>query len=94
MGDIRLNSLYIRSTHGIVKILQIIIGFVVCSLLCATWYGKSCISEGRLGYCSGLNLVILIINIVIFVLNLINLKIWSLVSICSSFCLSSSILYQ
>jgi len=78
MGDIRFNSLYLRSTHGIVKILQIVLGFIICSFLCATWYGRSCFSEGRLGYCSGLNFVIVIINIVIFILNIINLNIWSL----------------
>ena len=74
-----LNTNYLSTNRGIIKILQIICGFFVCSLLCATWYGgKSCFGEGRIGFCSGLNFVIVIINIVLFILNLLNLAVWKL----------------
>jgi hypothetical protein len=72
-----LNTGYLSSNRGIIKILQIISGFIVSSLLCANWYGgQSCFGEGRIGYCSGLNFVIVIINIVLFILNFINLSVW------------------
>uniref|UniRef100_A0A914HT78 Chitin synthase export chaperone n=1 Tax=Globodera rostochiensis TaxID=31243 RepID=A0A914HT78_GLORO len=49
---------------------RVICGFITCSLLCANWYGgKSCFYEGRVGFASGLNFVIVIINIVLFFLN-------------------------
>ncbi|KAI1716493.1 hypothetical protein Ddc_05491 [Ditylenchus destructor] len=74
-----INTGYLSTNRGIIKILQIISGFVVCSLLCANWYGgKSCFGEGRLGYTSGLNFVIVIINIVLFILNFLNLAVWKL----------------
>uniref|UniRef100_A0A915D6M2 MARVEL domain-containing protein n=1 Tax=Ditylenchus dipsaci TaxID=166011 RepID=A0A915D6M2_9BILA len=74
-----INTGYLSTNRGIIKILQIICGFIVCSLLCANWYGgKSCFGEGRLGYCSGLNFVIVIINIVLFILNFLNLAVWKL----------------
>uniref|UniRef100_A0A7E4UU29 MARVEL domain-containing protein n=1 Tax=Panagrellus redivivus TaxID=6233 RepID=A0A7E4UU29_PANRE len=74
-----LNTGYVSTNRGIIKIFQIIAGFVMCSLLCANWYGgRSCFGEGRLGYSSGLNFVILIINLVLFVLNLLNLAVWKL----------------
>jgi hypothetical protein len=74
-----LNTGYLSTNRGIIKILQIICGFIVCSLLCANWYGgKSCFGEGRLGFTSGLNFVIVVINIVLFILNFLNLAVWKL----------------
>ncbi|KAI6200806.1 hypothetical protein M3Y96_00773400 [Aphelenchoides besseyi] len=74
MAEIRFNSTYLTSHRGIAKIVQIILGFFICSVLCANWYGgSSCFGEGRLGYVSGLNFAMLVVNIVIFLLNLMNL---------------------
>jgi len=77
MGDIRFNGRYLQTNRGIIKIAEIIIGIILCSLLCGTWYGgRQCFYDGRLGYCSGLNFVILIINIVVFIINLLNISIY------------------
>jgi len=74
MADIKLNTHYLQTNRGIIKILQIIIGFIICSLLCSQWYGgKSCFGEGRLGYCSALNFVCVVINIVFFIINFLNI---------------------
>lgn len=37
MVDIRLNSKYLSSDRGVCKIIQIILGFVICGILCANW---------------------------------------------------------
>lgn len=75
-----LNTAYLSTNRGIIKILQIIVGFIICSLLCANWYGgKSCFGEGRLGFASGLNFVVVVINIVLFILNFVNLAAYKLV---------------
>ncbi|KAI6226282.1 hypothetical protein M3Y99_01311900 [Aphelenchoides fujianensis] len=69
------NSAYLSTNRGILKILQIVVGFIICSLLCANWYGgRSCFGEGRLGYASGLNFVVVVINIVLFVLNFLDVN--------------------
>jgi hypothetical protein len=82
-----LNTGYLSSNRGIIKILQIICGFIVSSLLCSSWYGgRSCFGEGRLGYCSSLNFVVVVINIVLFVLNFINLAMWKLERLYSVIC--------
>ncbi|CAD5227040.1 unnamed protein product [Bursaphelenchus xylophilus] len=66
-----INSHYVSTDRGITKLVQIILGFVICSVLCANWYGgASCFSEGRIGFTSGLNFVALLINILLFILNL------------------------
>uniref|UniRef100_A0A1I7X5R0 MARVEL domain-containing protein n=1 Tax=Heterorhabditis bacteriophora TaxID=37862 RepID=A0A1I7X5R0_HETBA len=79
MGEISLNTRYLSTNRGIIKILQIVAGFIICSLLCSQWYGgRSCFGEGRLGFCSGLNFVCVIINIVLFVLNFLNIGAWGL----------------
>ncbi|KAI6176320.1 hypothetical protein M3Y97_00785300 [Aphelenchoides bicaudatus] len=76
MGDIKFNSHYLGSDRGVCKIVQIVIGFVICSSLCANWYGgASCFGEGRIGFVSGLNFVLLIGNIIAFLLNLCNVAI-------------------
>ncbi|KAL3110191.1 hypothetical protein niasHT_015794 [Heterodera trifolii] len=75
MGEVRFHSDYVSSNRGITKIIQIVLGFVVCSVLCSNWYGGySCFGEGRLGYVSGLNFVCLLINIIFFLLNLFNIR--------------------
>jgi len=82
-----LNTGYLSSNRGIIKILQIICGFIVSSLLCANWYGgRSCFGEGRLGYCSGLNFVVVVINIVLFILNFINLAAYRMERLYSVIC--------
>ncbi|KAK0403509.1 hypothetical protein QR680_016963 [Steinernema hermaphroditum] len=69
-----LNTRYLSTNRGLIKIAQIIIGFVICSLLCAHWYGgKSCFGDGRLGVCSTFNFLILIGNIAFFALNFLDL---------------------
>jgi len=80
-----LNTRYLSSRHGVIKLLQIVLGFVICSLLCANWYGgTSCFGEGRLGFASGLNFVVVIINMVIFVCCLLNIGFWRLERLYSS----------
>uniref|UniRef100_A0A914C8D5 MARVEL domain-containing protein n=1 Tax=Acrobeloides nanus TaxID=290746 RepID=A0A914C8D5_9BILA len=76
---VALNTHYLGTNRGIIKVLQIIIGIVISSLLCANWYGgKGCFETGQLGFVSGLNSVIIVINIVLFILNLIDLGVWKL----------------
>ncbi|KAL7075586.1 hypothetical protein ACQ4LE_005406 [Meloidogyne hapla] len=66
---------YISSNRGITKIVQIVLGLVVCSVLCSNWYGgSSCFGEGRLGYVSGLNFIIVVVNIVIFLFGLFSIR--------------------
>ncbi|KAM3728480.1 Sodium/potassium/calcium exchanger [Dirofilaria immitis] len=87
MGDISLNTRYLSSNRGIIKIVQICLGFVVCSLLCTSWYGgRSCFGEGRIGFCSGLNFIVLIINIVFFIINFLNINAWKMERIYSVIC--------
>jgi hypothetical protein len=74
MVEIKFNGEYITSSRGVQKIVQIILGFVICSVLCANWYGgTSCFGDGRLGYISGLNFVIVVMNIILFLLNMMNI---------------------
>ncbi|KAL7069942.1 hypothetical protein ACQ4LE_010980 [Meloidogyne hapla] len=72
-----LNTGYLSTNRGIIKILQIVCGFITCALLCANWYGgRSCFYDGRIGFASSLNFVIVIINVVLFFLNLLNATIY------------------
>ncbi|KAK6112470.1 Uncharacterized protein BM_BM5121 [Brugia malayi] len=88
MGDISLNTRYLSSNRGIIKIVQIVLGFVICSLLCTSWYGgRSCFGEGRIGFCSGLNFVVLIINIVLFIINFLNITAWKMERVYSAICM-------
>jgi len=76
MGDIQFNSGYLSSGRGIQKIVQIILAIVVCAVLCANWYGgTSCFREGRLGFVSSVNFVVLIINVIVLILNLMNVDV-------------------
>lgn len=75
-SDVHFHPDYLSSNRGLTKIIQIVLGFVVCSVLCSNWYGgSSCFGEGRLGYVSGLNFVVVVVNIVLFILNLFNIRI-------------------
>ena len=78
----RLNTQYLQSNRGFIKIAEIIIEIVIACLLCSNYYlGRSnCITDGRLGYSSILNFVCLIINVVLLFLNLVTLATWGLVS--------------
>ena len=74
MGELKFNSDYLSTTRGVQKIVQIVLGIIVCSVLCGNWYGgTSCFGDGRLGYVSGLNFIVVIINIVLFLLNLFSI---------------------
>ncbi|VDN39444.1 unnamed protein product [Gongylonema pulchrum] len=87
MGEIGMNTRYLSSNRGLIKIMQIILGFVICSLLCASWHGgRSCFGEGRLGYCSALNFIVLIINIIFFIVNFLNIVAWKLERVYSVVC--------
>nr|CAD2183059.1 unnamed protein product [Meloidogyne enterolobii] len=72
-----LNTGYLSTNRGIIKVLQIICGFFTCGLLCTTaWGGRSCFYDGRVGFASSLNFVIVVINVVLFFLNLLNATIY------------------
>ncbi|KAI6174634.1 hypothetical protein M3Y97_01012500 [Aphelenchoides bicaudatus] len=78
------NTGYLSTNRGIIKIAQIIIGFIISGILCASWIGgRSCFGEGRLGFASGLNFVFVIINIVVFILNFLSLASYKLEQIIS-----------
>ena len=58
-------------------------GIILCGMMCGSpsgHYGVHCFGEGRTGYTSALVFVTLIINIVLFVLNLLNLAVIRLVT--------------
>uniref|UniRef100_A0A915DQV2 MARVEL domain-containing protein n=1 Tax=Ditylenchus dipsaci TaxID=166011 RepID=A0A915DQV2_9BILA len=79
MPEIHFHSSYLTSDRGITKIVQIVLGLVVCSILCANWYGgMSCFGEGRIGFASGLNFFTLVVNIILFLLNLFNIRLYKL----------------
>ena len=79
MADIHFHDKYLKSDRGVCKLLQIILGFVITAILCANWYGgSSCFGEGRIGYTSGLNFVALVGNIIFFLLNVMNIRLYKL----------------
>jgi hypothetical protein len=81
------NTGYLSTHRGIIKIAQIIIGFIISGILCASWIGgKSCFGEGRVGFASGLNFVVVIINIVLFILNFLTLASYKLEQVYSLVC--------
>lgn len=60
----KMNTRYVTSNRGLIKIIEIIVGVIICSLLCYKWYGgQNCFGEGRVGFASGLNFVILVSDI-------------------------------
>jgi len=79
-----INSGYLSTNRGVIKIAQVIIGFIICGILCASWIGgRSCFGEGRVGYASGLNFVFVVINIVLFILNILSLSSYKLEQVVS-----------
>jgi len=78
------NTGYLSTNRGLIKIAQIIIGFIICGILCASWIGgRSCFGEGRVGFASGLNFVFVVVNIVLFFLNFMTLSSYNLEQIIS-----------
>jgi len=72
-----LNTNYLSSNRGLIKVIQIIVGIIIALFLCATWSArKSCFYEGKIGSISGFNFVILIINVVLYVINILNVSVW------------------
>uniref|UniRef100_A0AC34FC88 Uncharacterized protein n=1 Tax=Panagrolaimus sp. ES5 TaxID=591445 RepID=A0AC34FC88_9BILA len=62
-----IKTTFVYTTRALLKFLQAIAGFIICSSLCNSWHGgASCFFPGRLGYAAGLNFVVLIINSIIF----------------------------
>uniref|UniRef100_A0A1I7ZEC1 MARVEL domain-containing protein n=1 Tax=Steinernema glaseri TaxID=37863 RepID=A0A1I7ZEC1_9BILA len=67
-----LNTQYLRSARGICKMVEVLIGLIIGSILCADWYGgHRCFGDGRLGFVSFTNFIIVIVNVVFFVFNLV-----------------------
>jgi hypothetical protein len=82
-----LNTGYLSTNRGIIKIAEIIIGFIISGILCASWIGgSSCFGHGQTGFASGLNFVVVIINIVLFILNFVDMAAYKLESIYSLVC--------
>jgi hypothetical protein len=90
-----LNTGYLSSNRGVAKILQVILGFIICSLVCVNWFvyddffvltmsfrysGRNCLSDPRLAYASTLSFVIVIINVAIFLLNFLGFGLPKVVS--------------
>jgi len=65
---------YLSTNRGVAKMLQVIRGFIICSLLCVNWYnGRSCLFEYRISFAASLSFFVVILNICIFFLNFLNL---------------------
>jgi hypothetical protein len=82
---VTLNTNYLSTNRGIIKIVQIVIGFILSGwLIGGIWHTRDgtayAFGDARLGYVSTMNSVVVIINIVLLVLNLLNLAVWKLVS--------------
>jgi hypothetical protein len=84
MTELRLNTDYLKTNRGIIKIIEIILGIIIASLLCATELGRydsrGCYGDSRPGYTGTLNLIMLVCNIVFFIFNFINFTIYKVVS--------------
>ncbi|CAJ0955143.1 unnamed protein product, partial [Mesorhabditis belari] len=86
MSEIRFNTAYLQQNRGVIKIFQVVIGFIISGLYCGGWSKAGCYGYGQLGYTTTVNSVVTIINIVFFVLNLLNLKFWKLERIYGIIC--------
>jgi len=60
MGDLKVNTGYFKTNRGIIKILEIIVGIIVC---------KSFFAAVTVGFVSELNFAVLIINVIFLILN-------------------------
>jgi len=70
---------YVKSNRGIIKIVEIVLGFVISYLLCGTWVGESgCYGSGRLGYCTMVNSLAIGLNIIWLILNLLEFRFYKL----------------
>uniref|UniRef100_A0A914ER26 MARVEL domain-containing protein n=1 Tax=Acrobeloides nanus TaxID=290746 RepID=A0A914ER26_9BILA len=85
---VKLRSEYLSTNRGIIKIVQIIIGIILSFMVCRYWESGnySCFSEYRTGYVGTLNYIVLILNIVWFVLNFINIRNWKVERIYAIIC--------
>jgi len=87
-----LNTAYLTSNRGLVKIIEIVVGIIIASFLCGTWgdtgekLGRNCFYEGRIGSVSGFNFVVLIVNVVLFVINFLNVSVWRMEKLYSVVC--------
>ncbi|CAJ0955369.1 unnamed protein product, partial [Mesorhabditis belari] len=77
MSGIKLNLRFLETNRGIIKILQIIIGAIISSLVCGNflWDKHYCWSYGNRGYAGIWNSACLFINIILLILHLTNIKI-------------------
>uniref|UniRef100_A0A915DXZ1 MARVEL domain-containing protein n=1 Tax=Ditylenchus dipsaci TaxID=166011 RepID=A0A915DXZ1_9BILA len=75
-----INTNYLSTNRGIIKILQIVLGFVISSVLYGNWwYGTHTrYGDGRISFCSSLNSICVIINIVLLILHLLEVEIFKL----------------
>uniref|UniRef100_A0A914DEJ4 MARVEL domain-containing protein n=1 Tax=Acrobeloides nanus TaxID=290746 RepID=A0A914DEJ4_9BILA len=72
---IKLKTEYLSTNRGIIKIVQIVISLVLSFMICKHWeHGiyRGCYGDGRTGYIGSLNSIVLLLNIIWFILNLIN----------------------
>ncbi|CAJ0583941.1 unnamed protein product, partial [Mesorhabditis spiculigera] len=87
MGDLRVNTGYMQTQRGIIKILEIVLGFIVCCMICTSLFGgRSCFSDFRMSFTSALCFVATVINVVLFIMNFLSMgpanleRIYSLVA--------------
>ncbi|CAJ0955142.1 unnamed protein product, partial [Mesorhabditis belari] len=72
------DSNYFSTRRGLIRIVMIIIGFAISSLLCNSWWGgRSCFNETRLGGVSAANFIFIVVNIVFFVLAILSITNYS-----------------
>ncbi|KAI1700506.1 hypothetical protein DdX_16661 [Ditylenchus destructor] len=72
-----INTNYFGTNRGVIKILQIVIGFILSSLVYGNWYGGyRFYHDGRLSFVSSLNTVVIIINIVVLILHVLDVEIF------------------
>uniref|UniRef100_A0A0N4Z422 MARVEL domain-containing protein n=1 Tax=Parastrongyloides trichosuri TaxID=131310 RepID=A0A0N4Z422_PARTI len=72
MSNIAVNTGYLTSSRGVIKICQIIAGLVVSSFLCS---GPGlCFGESRVGFTSFVNSVCVIVNIILLILNFLSIS--------------------
>ncbi|CAJ0572980.1 unnamed protein product, partial [Mesorhabditis spiculigera] len=81
-----LNTAYLSSNRGIIKVLQIICGLAISVLFCGGWTKMGCFGWGQIGYSTTINSVITIINVVFFFLNFLDAKFWRLERVYGAIC--------